>query len=139
MDTQCTLARQTVNRYIRRVQRAFRWGVANEMVDNSVWQALKSVEPLKRGREKSRETEPVTSVSLETVQKTVLVKFYLLSGGIVVSTAGCTFQCAQQIKHQQAAFGVAFTTIGKGKIAQYTAHQRCRVNIQRKHRFGGFP
>ena len=44
------VARTTINSYIGRVRRMFRWAVANELLAETVHRALLTVEPLKLGR-----------------------------------------------------------------------------------------
>jgi integrase len=51
--------RQYVNDQARRVRTAFKWAVGEELVPASVWQALKAVPGLGRGRTSAPEREPV--------------------------------------------------------------------------------
>jgi integrase len=63
-------SRGYINRLVRAVVRMFKYGVAEELVTESIWQRLKSVEPLRRGETAAPEPEPVKPVSLEAVRKT---------------------------------------------------------------------
>ncbi len=81
--------RKTINARIERIRRAFKWGVAEELVSPTVHQALIAVEGLKRGRTPARETEPVGPVDDSTVDSTLphlnrhvrgLVEFQRLTG-----------------------------------------------------------
>jgi len=54
--------RTSINQHVHRIRRAFRWGVAQEMVPVSVYEALRSVEALSRGRSRAKEPEPVAPV-----------------------------------------------------------------------------
>jgi integrase len=56
------ICRNEVNRRVRIVVRAFKWGVAEGMVPPSVHHGLKAVDGLRRGRCEVRETEPVRPV-----------------------------------------------------------------------------
>src|SRR5262249_40073171 len=50
-----TLSRSEVNRRVRLVRAVFRWGVAEGLVPASVWEALRAVPGLKKGRSDARE------------------------------------------------------------------------------------
>lgn len=56
------LARPTVNAYMSRIRRCFRWGTEQELVPPSVYHGLQAVTGLKRGRTLAREPEPVKPV-----------------------------------------------------------------------------
>ena len=56
------LARTTINGCLRRLKAVFRWGVAEQLVEPSVYEALRAVPGLRRGRTKAREPEPVKPV-----------------------------------------------------------------------------
>lgn len=53
---------------IGRIKRMFRWGVENELVPPTVFQALQAVAGLRKGRSAARETAPVKPVSEEYVK-----------------------------------------------------------------------
>lgn len=59
--------RTTVNGLVDRVRRMFRWGVENELVRPEVYQGLRAVSGLRRGRTEARETVPVKPVPDEFV------------------------------------------------------------------------
>lgn len=65
------LARTLINRNAGRIRRVFRWAASREMVDASVYVALKTVAGLEVGRTDARETEPVEPVTDEVVEKTL--------------------------------------------------------------------
>lgn len=44
------LARKTINSYVRRVTRAWKWGVSQQIVPIAAWQALTSLEALRAGQ-----------------------------------------------------------------------------------------
>jgi integrase len=82
-------ARGTCNKHLHRVRRMFRWGVENELIKPSVWQSLSAVEPLRKGKTKARETEPIGPVADSIVQTTLphlpevvsdMVRFQRLTG-----------------------------------------------------------
>lgn len=81
--------RTNINRNIHRIKRIFGWGVENELVPASVYQALLSVSGLRAGRSKARESEPVLPVPEGTVTDTLpflppvvqsMVRLQLLTG-----------------------------------------------------------
>jgi integrase len=57
------LARSEVNRRVRLVRSVFRWGVAEGLLPSGVWEALRAVPGLKKGRSEARETAPVRPVA----------------------------------------------------------------------------
>ena len=63
------LSRITVNKYAREAKRVFKWGVANELVEPSVYQALAAVESLKAGRSEATESKPVRPVLDSHIEK----------------------------------------------------------------------
>ncbi len=86
---QAALARSLVNHRVRRIVRAFKWGVSKELVPPPVHQALKTVEGLKKGRCEAKESEPVLPVEVSLVEKTLphllapvaaMVRLQLLTG-----------------------------------------------------------
>lgn len=52
--------RKRINQHLGRIRHVFKWGVAREMVPETVWRALCAVEGLRPGE--ARETEPVRPV-----------------------------------------------------------------------------
>lgn len=82
-------ARTTINKNARRLGRIFRWAVAEELVPGSIYEALRAVPGLKRGRTEVREPAPVEPVAVEMVEQTIpflpkvtadMVRFQLLTG-----------------------------------------------------------
>ena len=65
------LCRGVVNQRVGRIVRAFKWGVGEELVPESVWRALTAVRGLERGRTDARETEPVKPVADAVVDATL--------------------------------------------------------------------
>lgn len=94
------LARSTINRYVGQIVRLFRWGAEHELVPPSVYHALKSVAPLKRGRSRAPEAEGVRPVPDSAIAATLphltetvrdMVRLTLLTGmrpGEVVRLCG---------------------------------------------------
>jgi integrase len=81
--------RKTVNARVERVRRIFKWGVSEELVPPTVYQALATVSGLQRGRTTARETAPVEPVEDATIDATLphlnrhvrgLVEFQRLTG-----------------------------------------------------------
>lgn len=64
MWIQQDMCRRTVNDYINMVKRIFKWGVSYELVPHGVYDALRTVEGLRRYRSAARETEPVRPAPL---------------------------------------------------------------------------
>src|SRR5207249_1463949 len=56
------LARGVINQRVGRIVRAFRWAGSEELVPTAVYQSLKTVSGLQRGRTAARETGPVKPV-----------------------------------------------------------------------------
>jgi integrase len=60
------LCRSTVNMRVKYIKRVFKWAVGEEIIPASVYQALETVDGLRRG--KAREGEPVKPVPVEWVE-----------------------------------------------------------------------
>lgn len=65
------LCRRTINRYVGRIVRMFRWGASEEYCGVQVYQALRTVPQLARGRSPAAEHEPVGPVAWELVAQTL--------------------------------------------------------------------
>jgi integrase len=65
------LSRGVINQRIRRIVRVFKWGVAEEIVPESVWRALTTVRGLEKGCSPAREAEPIRPVAEEVVEATL--------------------------------------------------------------------
>jgi integrase len=83
------LSRGVVNARVNRVRRVFKWAASFELVRPSVYEALRTVAGLQRGRSEARETDGVTPVSEEHVRAAVpflpapvraMVQLQLLTG-----------------------------------------------------------
>ena len=83
------LARRTINSRVQRIRRLFRWAVAEELAPVQVWESLRTLLPLQRGRTTARETEPIHPVPADLLQRTlpllpptlrVMVLIQLLTG-----------------------------------------------------------
>ena len=61
------LTRGVITKYQRYVVRCFRWGVSNERIPASSWDALRALEKLKKRRSAAREPEKVKPVCWEHV------------------------------------------------------------------------
>jgi integrase len=82
-------ARTYVNHLIEQIKRIFKWGVAKELVPPSVYQALSTVDGLRRGRTEATERQPIGPVAPEIVDATLpflppvvadMVRFQSLTG-----------------------------------------------------------
>jgi integrase len=65
------LSRSTCNKNQRRVVRIWKWGVSRELVAPEAWQALTSVEGLRKGKTIAPESKPVPPVDVERIQETI--------------------------------------------------------------------
>lgn len=65
------LSRKLINARVNTIRRMFKWGVSEELVPSAVYEALRSVDGLRRGRTRARETEPVLPVPDEVVEMTL--------------------------------------------------------------------
>ncbi len=65
------LARTVINNRINRIKRCFKWGVSEELLPSSVYQALRTVTGLRYGRSNAKESEPVKPVPFSHVAKIV--------------------------------------------------------------------
>lgn len=83
------LARKTINQYVGRIRRIFRWGTENELVPVTTYQGLMAVVGLARGRSAAKECEDVKPVSEADLAATLpnlnpvlraLAEFILLTG-----------------------------------------------------------
>jgi integrase len=61
-------SRKYTNDSVDRIRRAFRWAVSREMIPSHVYEALRSVDGLRRGRSSARESDPVKPVADEHVE-----------------------------------------------------------------------
>ena len=82
-------SRRYINDHTERIKRIFRWGVSEELIPPSVYQALASVPAIRKGRTEAREMPPVLPVSDEVVEATIphlppvvadMVRFQRLTG-----------------------------------------------------------
>jgi integrase len=65
-----TLSRQYVNRCMQKVVRAFKWGVSEGIIPVETWQALTTVDGLRKGRSEARESpaiKPVDDADVDAV------------------------------------------------------------------------
>jgi integrase len=84
------LARSTINEYTDEIKRLFRWGVSQELVPSSVYESLRCVDGLRRGRSNARETNPIGPVppsNIKAIRQFVsrqvwaIAQLQLLTGG----------------------------------------------------------
>jgi len=64
-------SRQYVNKCMKRLLRVFKWAVGQAIVPPNVHDALRCVEPLKRGRTTAPEAKPITCVESSVVDATL--------------------------------------------------------------------
>ena len=63
-----TKSRATAKGYTAKIKQMFKWAVHEELVDPGVYERLRALPPLKKGRTKARETTKVRPVSEEHIQ-----------------------------------------------------------------------
>ncbi len=63
--------RTLINRRLDRIKRAFKWATSQELVPVAVYQALRTLSGLQKGRTEARESEPVKPVDLAHVAATL--------------------------------------------------------------------
>lgn len=64
-------SRKTINDQMGRLKRVIKWAVSEGMIPVSVYETLRCVDPLKRGRSEAPESEPVRPVSDAVVELTL--------------------------------------------------------------------
>ncbi len=69
VEAECS--RMYVNKTVERIVRIFKWGTAEELVPSGIYEALKAVEGLKKGRTTAHDYDPVKPVSTINIKKTV--------------------------------------------------------------------
>jgi hypothetical protein len=65
------LCRRTINTRVGRIKRVFRWAVSYELLPAPVYEALRAVPGLARGRGEARDTDPVRHVPEAIVRATL--------------------------------------------------------------------
>jgi len=82
-------SRRYINDNVDRLRRVFRWGASEELLPASVYESLRTVESLPKGRSDARETKPIEPVDDDTVDATLphlplvvrdMVQFQRLTG-----------------------------------------------------------
>jgi integrase len=63
--------RTAINGRIDRLRRIFKWGVSRELIPSSVYESLRSLPGLRRGRSNAKESEPVRPVAQAVVDQTL--------------------------------------------------------------------
>ena len=103
------LTRRTVNDYTGQLKRLFRWAASHELVDPVTYHGLATVEGLKAGRSKAKESEHILPVPDEHIaavlshvsrQVAALIKLQLLTGarpGEVVGLRPIDFDTSEDV------------------------------------------
>ena len=71
MVIDCKWSRGVVNANVGRVRRMFKWAASEQLIDESVWRSLATVDGLRRGKTKARETAPILPIAEEVVDATL--------------------------------------------------------------------
>ena len=61
-------SRKVINDGAMRIRRMFRWGVAEQLVEPHILEALRAVEGLRKGSGQARETAPIQPVSQGAIE-----------------------------------------------------------------------
>jgi integrase len=84
------LCRRTINTRVGRLKRVFRWAVSYELLPSAVYEALRAVPGLQRGRGEARDTEPVRPVPEGDVRATLPFLPAVVSAAVQVQLlTGC--------------------------------------------------
>lgn len=65
------IARTTINGYVSRIKRMFKWATAQELVPRDAYHGLQAVDGLRPGRTTARESKKIRPVPLDTVLATL--------------------------------------------------------------------
>jgi hypothetical protein len=84
------VTRTRINQHVGRVRRMFKWAAARELVFVSIYQALMTLDGLRKGRTKAKESKPVTPVPLEHVEATLpFLSAQIQAMALFQYTVGC--------------------------------------------------
>ena len=64
-------SRKSINRQVGRLRKMFAWGAANELIPATIFEALKTVEGLRKGRSAAKERSLILPVADEVVGRTL--------------------------------------------------------------------
>jgi integrase len=70
-SAQAGVARNTINKRIRRIIKVWKWGAENELVPAMCFEQLQCVEGLRKGRTKARETVKIKPVAEKVIKDTL--------------------------------------------------------------------
>jgi integrase len=65
------LSRTYCNRIVNDIRRMFKWAASEQLISESIWRALQTVDGLRRGHTTAPENEPITPVDDAVVEATV--------------------------------------------------------------------
>ena len=128
-------SRNNIDKMVARIKRMFRWATSQELIRADIYQALRSVPGLMRGRSTARETEPVKPVPKEYIdaiqpfvskQVWTMVQLQLLTGarsGELVMIRPCDIERPDADQTEQTGGKIWIYTPAEHKTAHY-GHQR---------------
>lgn len=64
-------SRKYINDLVQIIKNMFKWGVSEELVPNTAYQALCTVDGLRKGRTEAKEPEPIAPVEIAVVEATI--------------------------------------------------------------------
>lgn len=103
------LSRTTINGYVGCIKRMFRWGTENELVVPRIFEGLRAVSGLRRGRSEAKENAPVKPVSRAYIEKVIslvspaiaaMIRLQYLTGmrsGEVVLMRSCDIKQSEKV------------------------------------------
>ena len=65
------ITRKRINQHVGRIRRMFKWGVSKELLPVAIYEALMTLDGLKKGRSKAKESKPIKPVEWSVVEKTL--------------------------------------------------------------------
>ena len=63
------ITRKRINQHVQRIRRMFEWGVSKELLPVEIFQALKALKGLRKGRTRAKESKPIQPVEWSNVEK----------------------------------------------------------------------
>jgi integrase len=139
--------RSYVNKQVSRLRHVFKWAAAKELIPASVFQALQTLDGLRRGRSEARETEPVKPVAEAMIDATRdfmpppvramvdLQLFTAMRPGEVTTIRGCDLDVSGRVwiykpeSHKTEHHGIT-RTIFIGPKAQEVLRPWLRTDLQ---------
>ncbi|VAX36885.1 hypothetical protein MNBD_PLANCTO02-3090, partial [hydrothermal vent metagenome] len=65
------ITRKRINQHVCRIRRMFKWGVSKELLPVAIYEALMTLEGLRKGRSNAKESTPIKPIEWLIVEKTL--------------------------------------------------------------------